>query len=264
MASATRCWTPSPPAGSTSCSPSWPPRCRTGRRPAHHRLGHHRLLARVPRLPAPVPQLLANAPPVLDAVTAVGPQLQDALDNTQTLVQVLATQRFAIDQFLQQGAGASQPAGQLGLLAGCQLGLPHHRPLAGVVQPGPAGQPDATVERPGRQPVLLRRWSPTCSSREQPRPSTSGEQDNPNQLFLRTRLLLPPKSPSADTYPTPQGLPATLPGQACANQLGTGVRRRPRPGNLSAAPFRTGAGIGWPASCRAGTVVIGKDARRPE
>ena len=52
-------------------------------------------------------QLLANAPPVLNAVTAVGPQLQDALNNTQTLVQVLATQRFAIDQLLKQGTGAS-------------------------------------------------------------------------------------------------------------------------------------------------------------
>jgi hypothetical protein len=52
---------------------------------------------------------------------------------------------------------------------------------------------------------------------------TSGDKDNPNQLMLRSRLLLPPQSPAADTYPTPTSLPATLPGQACSNQLGTGV-----------------------------------------
>ena len=167
-------------------------------------------------------QLLANAPPVLDAVTAVGPQLQDALDNTQTLVQVLATQRFAIDQLLKQGTGASNlldnlvssQAANLGCLitdlshVSSNLAQPANlTPLSNALLDNQYffGAVDNVVQ-PGTAKALR-----------------SGEQDNPSQLFLRTRLLLPPQSPSADTYPTPQGLPATLPGQACANQLGSGV-----------------------------------------
>jgi hypothetical protein len=49
---------------------------------------------------------------------------------------------------------------------------------------------------------------------------TSGDKEDPNQLFLRTRLLLPPQPTPT---PPPTGLPATLPGQACSKQLGTGV-----------------------------------------
>jgi virulence factor Mce-like protein len=167
-------------------------------------------------------QLLANAPPVLDAVTAVGPQLQDALNNTQTLVQVLATQRFAIDQLLKQGTGASNlldnllssQAANLGCLitdlahVSSNLAQPANlTPLSDALSDNHYffGAVENVIQ-PGTAKALR-----------------SGEQDDPNQLILRTRLLLPPQSPSADTYPTPQGLPATLPGQACTNQLGTGV-----------------------------------------
>lgn len=166
--------------------------------------------------------LLANAPPVLNAVTAVGPQLQDALNNTQTLVQVLATQRFAIDQLLKQGTGASNLLNNLVSSQAANLGclitdLSHVS--SNLAQPANLmslsnaladnmyffGAVNNVVQ-PGTAKAL-----------------TSGGKDDPNQLFLRTRLLLPPKTPAADTYPTPTGLPATLPGQACTNQLGTGV-----------------------------------------
>jgi phospholipid/cholesterol/gamma-HCH transport system substrate-binding protein len=166
--------------------------------------------------------LLANAPPVLNAVTAVGPQLQDALNNTQTLVQVLATQRFAIDQLLKQGTGASNlldnlvssQAANLGCLitdlsqVSSNLAQPANlTPLSNALADNQYffGAVD-NVLQPGTAKALK-----------------SGEQNNSNQLFLRTRLLLPPQSPSADTYASPQGLPATLPGPACSNQLGTGV-----------------------------------------
>lgn len=166
--------------------------------------------------------LLANAPPVMNAVTAVGPQLQDALNNTQTLVQVLATQRFAIDQLLKQGAGASNLLDNLVSSQAANLGClitDLSQVSSNVAQPANLmslsnaladnqyffGAVNAVVQ-PGTAKAL-----------------TSGDKDNPNQLMLRSRLLLPPQTPAADTYPTPTGLPATLPGQACVNQLGTGV-----------------------------------------
>ncbi len=167
--------------------------------------------------------LLANAPPVMNAVTAVGPQLQDALHNTQTLAQVLATQRFAIDQLLQQGAGASNlldnllssQAANVGCLVTDLAQVSSNLAQPANLTPLSNALADnqyffgavADVLQPGTAKAL-----------------TSSDQSNPNQLFLRTRLLLPPQSPSADTYPAPTGLPATLPGQACTNQLGTGVR----------------------------------------
>jgi phospholipid/cholesterol/gamma-HCH transport system substrate-binding protein len=166
--------------------------------------------------------LLANAPPVMNAVTAVGPQLQDALNNTQTLVQVLATQRFAIDQLLKQGTGASNLLDNLLSSQAANLGclvtdLSHVS--SNLTQPANLTSLSSAladnqyffgavnnVVQPGTAKAL-----------------TSGDKNNPNQLILRTRLLLPPQSPAADTYPAPTGLPATLPGQACTNVLGTGV-----------------------------------------
>jgi virulence factor Mce-like protein len=166
--------------------------------------------------------LLANAPPVMEAVTAVGPQLQDALNNTQTLVQVLATQRFAIDQLLKQGSGASDLLDNLVSSQAANLGCL----ITDLSQ----------VSSNLAQPTNLMSLSNALADNEyffgavnavvQPgtaKALTSGDKDNPNQLMLRSRLLLPPQSPAADTYPTPTSLPATLPGQACTNQLGTGV-----------------------------------------
>jgi phospholipid/cholesterol/gamma-HCH transport system substrate-binding protein len=166
--------------------------------------------------------LLANAPPVMNAVTAVGPQLQDALNNTQTLVQVLATQRFAIDQLLKQGAGASSLLDNLVSSQAANLGCL----ITDLSQ----------VSSNLAQPANLMSLSSALADNQyffgavnnviQPgmaKALTSGDKDNPNQPTLRSRLLLPPQSPAADTYPTPTSLPATVPGQACANQLGTGV-----------------------------------------
>jgi hypothetical protein len=54
--------------------------------------------------------------------------------------------------------------------------------------------------------------------------TTTHGADNPNQLFLRTRLLIPPVlSPAPSTYSSPNQIPDILPGAGCVTVYGDGV-----------------------------------------
>ncbi|MGH9083159.1 MAG: MCE family protein, partial [Acidimicrobiales bacterium] len=61
--------------------------------------------------------LFANSPPVMDAVTAVGPQLRQALVNTESVLAVLARRKTDLTGLLHNGSAAT---GQLGGLVANQ------------------------------------------------------------------------------------------------------------------------------------------------
>jgi len=179
-------------------------------------------------------QLLANAPPVLDTVAADGPQLREALVNTEALVQVLAQHRSDLTELFQQGSGA---AGLLGNLVtsqspdfGCLIhdiaqistNLAQAGNLANLSQSLATNSyffgAVSAVAVPGTAKAL-----------------TAGAPSNPDQFFLRTRLLLPPASPSGIAYPAQQGLPAVKPGAGCSTELGQGVGPASQAGFVPAA-----------------------------
>lgn len=181
-----------------------------------------------------VTQLLADAPPVMDAVSAAGPQLTQALANTEAVVRVLAREKAYVQGDLANGQAA---VGDLGRLTTNQA-----PDLACLIHD--FSQLNANLDRPGN----LSNLSSSLSLNQEffhavtavavsgsAKPLVSGAPVNPNQTFLRTRLLLPPGSPMGDTYAAPVSLPAVKPGAACSTELGSGVGAATQPGFRPAA-----------------------------
>jgi virulence factor Mce-like protein len=168
-------------------------------------------------------ELLANAPTALNAVTAVAPALQSDLVNTAALLQVLAEQKTGLDTLFKEGATATTQVDQLLTTQSANLGCIFHDAadtLSNLAQPAnlsnlSQGLSNNTYFFGAINAVAV----PGLA-----KATTSGGTANPNQLFLRTRLLIPPTlSPAPDTYATPSPIPDILPGAGCVTVYGNGV-----------------------------------------
>lgn len=179
-------------------------------------------------------QLLASSPPVMNAVSAAGPQLSQALANTEAMVQVLAQEKTYLEGDIVNGQGATGDLGQLTTNQAPDLGCLIHD----------FSQLDANLD----QPATLSNLSSSLSLNQYffhavtsvavagtAKALVSGAQSNPDQTFLRTRLLLPPETEMGETYATPVSVPAVKPGAACDTELGDGVGAASQPGFTPAA-----------------------------
>ncbi len=168
-------------------------------------------------------ELLANAPTALDTVTAVAPELKADLANTAALLAVLAQQKTGLDTLFKEGASATSQVDQLLTTQSANLGCVFH---------------DAADTLSNlAQPTNLSNLSQGLSNNEfffgainavavpgLAKATTSNGTANPSQLFLRTRLLIPPTlAPAPDTYDTPATIPDILPGAGCVTVYGNGV-----------------------------------------
>jgi phospholipid/cholesterol/gamma-HCH transport system substrate-binding protein len=169
-------------------------------------------------------ELLANAPPSLDAVTAVAPQLRQDLANTAALVQVLAQQGQAgLHNLFANGSSAFTQINNLITSQSANLGCFLHDTadiLTNLAQPANLGNLSqglaynqfffGAVEKIA---VAGKAVSPTKNS-----------PPDQNQVFLRTRLLLPPiLSEQGVSYASANQIPDTLPGAGCTTVFGQGV-----------------------------------------
>lgn len=179
-------------------------------------------------------QLLENSPPVMNAVSAAGPQLTQALANTEAMVQVLAQEKTYLKGDIVNGKGAVGDLGQLTTNQAPNLGCLIHD----------FSQLDANLDEPANLANLSSSLSlnqyffhavTAVAVQGTAKPLVSGEQSNPGQVFLRTRLLLPPETEQGDTYATPVSVPAVKPGAACDTELGDGVSAASQPGFTPAA-----------------------------
>lgn len=165
--------------------------------------------------------LLQNAPPVLDTVSANAPALRQALADTAVLARVLADKSPDVTKLLDQGASASEDLNAL---------VTQNEPnLACLIHDF------ADVNSNLAQPTNLSNLSTTLATNEQFFGAVAGvapsgpaialtKNDAPHQQeWLRTRLLLPPPLPPADSYIQALGLPAVLPGAGCSTEFGQGV-----------------------------------------
>lgn len=227
--------------------------------------------------------LLANAPPVLDAVAGAGPALRQALADTSVIMAVLDQRRGDITNLLNQG---SSLGGTLQVLVGAELPnlacLTHDFSDLTVNLAEPANLSNLNTTLVTNQLFFgaVEGVSPTG-------PAVSlypGDPARTNQEWLRTRLLFPPGQPPASQYPAPKGLPPTKPGAACSTEFGPGVgpaiqadASPPGPGGYVVAPtaaearvrggeptpatrnavLRTSAPAGARGSSWAWTVVVG-------
>ncbi len=180
-------------------------------------------------------ELLANAPPSLDAITAVAPELRQDVANTAALVQVLAAAEDGAPHPADVGIVSLQRGGQPPDVPVGQPGLLPARHRRHPLQHRPAHQPDQPVARARLQHVLLRR------GRQHRRPG-GGQAHHErarsatNQTFLRTRLLFPPiLDEQAQSYGAANTIPDTLPGAGCVTAFGNGVGPATQPGFTPAA-----------------------------
>jgi virulence factor Mce-like protein len=168
-------------------------------------------------------ELLANAPGALDAVTSVAPQLQQDLVNTSALLQVLADQKTGLNTLFTQGSTAVSQVDQLVTTQGANLGCVLHDAadvLSNVAQPDNLANLSEGL-------ALNQSFFGAINhvaAKGLAKATTSNVPDNPNQLFLRTRLEIPPVlTPSATTYATANQIPQVLPGAGCVTVEGNGV-----------------------------------------
>jgi virulence factor Mce-like protein len=180
-------------------------------------------------------ELLANAPPSLDALTAVAPELRQDVANTAALVQVLAQQKTGLHTLLTSGSSAFNAVDSLLTSQSANLGCFLHD-TAGIL---------SNIA----QPTNLTNLSQGLAFNEYffgavdniavqgvAKPTTTNSPANPNQTFLRTRLLLPPiLDEQAQSYSTANTIPNTLPGAGCVTAFGNGVGPATQPGFTPAA-----------------------------
>ncbi|MDA8340910.1 MAG: MCE family protein [Actinomycetota bacterium] len=180
--------------------------------------------------------LLADAPPVLDAVTAAGPQLRDALANTATLLGVLADHQQAVLSLFRSGASASQLLDALVVRERPNLGCLVHdlgATTANLAEPANLGSLAGALATNGQFFAIVDALTPSGPARS----LRAGQPASTSQVWLRTRLLIPPVlSPAAVTYARPRSLPAILPAAACQTEFGAGVAAASQPGFVPEAP----------------------------
>jgi virulence factor Mce-like protein len=176
-------------------------------------------------------ELLANAPPSLDAVTAVAPELRQDLANTAALVQVLAEQKQSgLHDLLANGSSAFSQVDDLLTSQSANLGCVLHDAAAIVSNIA--------------QPANLHNLSQGLAYNQYffgavdqiavtgyAKPTTNGGKQDPDQTFLRTRLILPPVlNEQGQAYATANTIPPTLPGAGCVTVFGHGVGPAAQPG----------------------------------
>ena len=181
-------------------------------------------------------ELLANAPPSLDAVTAVAPELRQDLINTTALVQVLADQKQSgLHSLLANGSTAFSEIDNLVTSQSANLGCVLHDAadiLTNVAQPTNLNNLSQGL---AYNTYFFGAVDKIAVAGAAKAPTRNSPPDQ-NQVFLRTRLLLPPIiSEQGVSYATANQIPNTLPGAGCNTVFGQGVAPATQPGFTPAA-----------------------------
>jgi virulence factor Mce-like protein len=179
--------------------------------------------------------LLANAPAALNTVTSVAPELQQDLVNTAALLQVLAQQKTGLDTLFTSGSTAVSQVDQLVTSQSANLGCIFHDSadvLANLAQStNLTNLSQGLAENQSFFGAINHVAAPGLA-----KATTTNSAADPNQLFLRTRLAIPPiLSPAASSYATPNQIPDILPGAGCVTVNGRGVGPATQAGFVPAA-----------------------------
>ena len=179
-------------------------------------------------------ELLANAPPSLNAITAVAPELRQDLANTAALVQVLAQQKAGLHTLLTSGSSAFNAVDDLLTSQSANLGCFLHDSadiLSNVAEP-------TNLTNLSQGLAYNTYFFGAVENIAVPgvaKPTTTNGSAT-NQTFLRTRLLFPPViDEQAQSYGAASSIPNTLPGAGCVTAFGNGVGPATQPGFTPAA-----------------------------
>jgi virulence factor Mce-like protein len=167
-------------------------------------------------------QLLASAPPLLDATADVGPELRSALARTRVLTDVLAQRRDDLVTLVREGS-------RLGVVGNDVLGSQKSN-LACIISDLAdlnrlLGSP-ATLANLDTGLALNTQFFGPIDKIAPTGPAIDlglGAPARNGQVWLRVRTLLPPGQPPASSYNPKRPTPATRPGAACRSEFGNGV-----------------------------------------
>jgi virulence factor Mce-like protein len=172
--------------------------------------------------------LLANSPPILNAVGNDAPQLQQAIANTVVLSQVLADHRYDTIHLFANGIRLGQTLG----------GLIHDNEPNLACLFHDFGRITANTA----EPINLSNLNTALATNQEffgpvdaitPLGTTKGlypgDPDHP-QNWLRTYLILPPAQPPAISYNPHHELPPIKPGPGCETEFGNGAGPAIQPG----------------------------------
>ncbi len=180
-------------------------------------------------------ELLANAPPSLEAITAVAPELRQDLANTAALVQVLAQQKSGLHTLLTAGSSAFNEVDNLVTSQSANIGCFLHDTaniLSNIAQP-------ANLNNLSQGLAYNQYFFGAVDSiavQGPANPTTTNAAQDPDQTFLRTRLLFPPiLNEPGSSYSSANAIPDTLPGAGCVTVFGNGVGPATQPGFTPAA-----------------------------
>lgn len=178
-------------------------------------------------------QLLANAPPALDTVTANAQAFQQGLAATASLLAELAAQRGNLVDLFNVGSTASNDFNQLVVDNRANLGCLVHDFGAlstNLAQPTNLADLATMLQTNNEFFSIVGRVAPAGPARA----LTAFDHPRNNQVQLRERLLLPPQKPAAQQYATPHGLTPIRPGAACNTEFGAGAPAVSQPGFVPA------------------------------
>ncbi len=203
-------------------------------------------------------ELLANAPPSLDAITAVAPQVRQDLANTAALVQVLAQQKTGFHTLLTNGSSAFNEIDNLVTSQSANIGCFLHDTaniLTNLAEP-------ANLNNLSQGLAYNQYFFGAVNQIAVQGPAkatTTNSVPDPNQTYLRTRLFLPPiLAEPGSSYSSANTIPDTLPGAGCVTVFGNGVGPATQPGFTPAA----GGSVVAPTAQEA-NVELGSDAPVP-
>ncbi|HVT41803.1 MAG TPA: MCE family protein [Acidimicrobiales bacterium] len=204
-------------------------------------------------------ELLANAPPSLDAITAVAPEVRQDLANTAALVQVLAQQKTGLKTLFQSGSSAFNAVDSLLTTQSANLGCFLHDSADILTNIAQASNLDNLSQGLAYNQYFFGAVN-NIAVQGAAKPTTTGAAQDPNQTFLRTRLLLPPiLDEQGSSYATANTIPDTRPGAGCVTVFGNGVGPASQPGFTPAA----GGHVVAPTAQEA-NVELGGGQRVPE
>lgn len=176
--------------------------------------------------------LLDNAPPVLDTVASVGPQLQSSLRNTAVLADLLANRKNDIINLFHSGTAFAQVTTQLLNDNTANFACLAHD--FGDLGANLSAKPN--LDNLDAALLTNRSFFGPIDSLSPEGHAASlgpGSPERNDQTWLRVRTLLPPQQPPASSYAAPHRIPDTYPGANCLSVFGPGV---PAGSQADAAP----------------------------
>lgn len=200
--------------------------------------------------------LLASSPPVLNSVTTVAPQLTNSLANTAIILDVLYNKQTDFLHLLHSGADASQLLNQFVVAERPNLGCVVHD--LGTISTNlslPANLHNLSTDLGTNHEFFgaVDRLAVTGPARQ----ITASLPARTDQLWLRTRLILPPVlSPAASTYSPSHTLSPIRPAAGCDTEFGQGVGPATQPGFVPAAPVAIDTASAADSQVRGGGAAI--------